>query len=678
MYPACKDCVINKGFLFPVEKERVEPGLNSYGSARLYIEEKPLLLDPCLDNPADHLEFCDNGRVKAKDDSKRGHESITVLQLNREKLVNARKKHAEDLNNLLRSGLNLLSESKGTLIAEVEVIVKQLIASCEARQPFAGMKRQLLHGWLQSEILSLDTSQEIVSALKKMPWKNLIDQLNEWLNEPVLIRKLLLKLYSCQEKDLEILCQSVSLNVPKPQDETTTKFIHNIITESQKQKKLDDVLEWIGSQPRRDVVPVIVQPPLPEPSSSRLFVRDRWALLVGINHYVDPSFPDLRFCVNDVLALEAQLKMLGYTVIALHDMQTEEHRIPTRDNVEAELTRVCEAARKDDLIFVHFACHGKLVNAQPVLLTRETRAPMLPQRALPLSIVEQKMRSSMARQLVLTLDACHVGIGSGRSLTPPAFIHDASKYAEGFALIAASTSQQIAQEWQEKQHGAFTYYLLEGIRGEADYDKKKYVTVDDLKNFVIDRLHKWNVVHGGPLQEPTANTKGVEDIIVADYRNRNDPQPLQPLVFVSYSHRDEKEKEALLQHLRVLENVGLLFTWSDNRIGAGDDWKNEIRNAMDRARVAILLISSNFLTSRFILDTEVPTLLQRRESGGLTVIPVIARACAWKRVEWLARMNVRPKNGRPIWGEEGSGRVDEDLTIIAEEVAAILDTRKMF
>jgi tetratricopeptide (TPR) repeat protein len=145
----------------------------------------------------------------------------------------------------------------------------------------------------------------------------------------------------------------------------------------------------------------------------------------------------------------------------------------------------------------------------------------------------------------------------------------------------------------------------------------------------------------------------------------------QPLAFISYSHKDEEEKEKLLSHLGVLGKAGLIDLWSDDRIGAGGDWKQEIDEAMAQAKVAILLVSANSLTSDFILDEEVPTLLQRRESEGVTVFPVIAKACAWETVEWLAKMNVRPRNGRPVWSDAGA-HVDEDLAAIAKEVAAIV------
>jgi len=141
----------------------------------------------------------------------------------------------------------------------------------------------------------------------------------------------------------------------------------------------------------------------------------------------------------------------------------------------------------------------------------------------------------------------------------------------------------------------------------------------------------------------------------------------KPVVFISYSHKDETEKEHLVSHLKVLESAGHIELWVDDRIEGGADWADEIKQAIAQAKVAILLISANFLTSNFILGKEVPAFLERREQEGMIVFPVIARACSWKAFDWLDRMNVRPKNGRPIWSGT-AGQIDEDLAQIAQEV----------
>lgn len=146
------------------------------------------------------------------------------------------------------------------------------------------------------------------------------------------------------------------------------------------------------------------------------------------------------------------------------------------------------------------------------------------------------------------------------------------------------------------------------------------------------------------------------------------------LVFISYSHEDEVEKDRLLTHLGVLR-PDLIDLWSDDDLGAGDHWEREITQAIGRAKVAVLLVTANFLNSDFILREEVPRLLKRRKHEGLVVFPVIAKACAWRTVPWLKEMQVRPKYGNPVWGQQAV-HVEEDLAKIAEEVAMIVRTTK--
>ncbi len=144
----------------------------------------------------------------------------------------------------------------------------------------------------------------------------------------------------------------------------------------------------------------------------------------------------------------------------------------------------------------------------------------------------------------------------------------------------------------------------------------------------------------------------------------------RPTVFISYSHKDEVWKDRLVTHLNVLQYV--LEPWDDRRIDAGADWRVEIEEAMDRAAVALLLISADFLTSKFILEQEVPRLLERRENRRLSVFPVIVRPCAWTRIDWLARIQARPRDGRPV-SKGSEHQVDEDFAAIADEVAGVIE-----
>jgi hypothetical protein len=158
--------------------------------------------------------------------------------------------------------------------------------------------------------------------------------------------------------------------------------------------------------------------------------------------------------------------------------------------------------------------------------------------------------------------------------------------------------------------------------------------------------------------------KAVKEIIVS---NELEIVMSKPTVFVSYSHKDEDWKDRLVTHLGVLGHQGLLDLWDDRRISAGEDWHQEIQEAMAAANVAVLLVSANFLNSAFILSEEMPRLLQRRDNEGVQIFPVIVKPCAWQKVDWLRRMQVRPKDGRPL-SAGNEHQVDTDLAAIAVEI----------
>lgn len=143
------------------------------------------------------------------------------------------------------------------------------------------------------------------------------------------------------------------------------------------------------------------------------------------------------------------------------------------------------------------------------------------------------------------------------------------------------------------------------------------------------------------------------------------------MIFVSYSHRDEAWKDRLIQQLQVLELEGDLEVWDDGHISVGDDWQPAIEAAIANARAAVLLISADFLTSRFIRATEVPELLRRRESEGLRVIPAIVRPCPWAAVPWLAKIQCRPKDGKAL-ALFSRAKAEKHLADLALEIRGLL------
>jgi hypothetical protein len=142
-------------------------------------------------------------------------------------------------------------------------------------------------------------------------------------------------------------------------------------------------------------------------------------------------------------------------------------------------------------------------------------------------------------------------------------------------------------------------------------------------------------------------------------------------LFISYNHRDREWLDRLRLHLAILERRDLVHVWSDTRIEAGDRWQNEIEKALTESRVAVLLISPDFLASEYIWNYEMPRILAHNKNGML-VFPLIARPCAWRIATELAELQARPADGRALsLGSEAE--LDRDLAELVYELSDRLE-----
>jgi len=87
-------------------------------------------------------------------------------------------------------------------------------------------------------------------------------------------------------------------------------------------------------------------------------------------------------------------------------------------------------------------------------------------------------------------------------------------------------------------------------------------------------------------------------------------------IFISYSHRDQRYLDELHAHLAFFEKKGDIDFWDDTRIQAGSRWYREIEKAISSAKIAIVLVSANYLASKFIQERELPFLLEAAQANG--------------------------------------------------------------
>lgn len=144
-----------------------------------------------------------------------------------------------------------------------------------------------------------------------------------------------------------------------------------------------------------------------------------------------------------------------------------------------------------------------------------------------------------------------------------------------------------------------------------------------------------------------------------------------PVIFICYSHDDIEYKNALSSHLSVLKRNNLVEIWSDEDIRVGTSWKADIWLAIEHTDIAILLMTPSFLCSDFIMNEEVPRLLERRQSG-LTVFPIVISPCLWDQDKYLVDLEIRPKDKEAVCDRPDAKKVLRDL---AQEVAEIVKSK---
>ncbi|MBL1199939.1 MAG: TIR domain-containing protein [Nostoc sp. GBBB01] len=143
-------------------------------------------------------------------------------------------------------------------------------------------------------------------------------------------------------------------------------------------------------------------------------------------------------------------------------------------------------------------------------------------------------------------------------------------------------------------------------------------------------------------------------------------------VFISYSHQDQQWLTKLQKHLKPMIRNQTLVVWDDTKICPGAKWREEIEKALAAAKVAVLLVSPDFLASDFIADNELPPLLDAAEAEGLTIIWIPLTYSGYEETEIEKYQSAHPPN-QPL-NSLNSGQEDQAWVKICKKIkAAILE-----
>lgn len=124
-------------------------------------------------------------------------------------------------------------------------------------------------------------------------------------------------------------------------------------------------------------------------------------------------------------------------------------------------------------------------------------------------------------------------------------------------------------------------------------------------------------------------------------------------IFIAFANEDRDVRDKLIRQMNLVKDRYAWNIWSAKEIKAGEYWDEEIRQRLQASEVIILLLSTDFFNSDYIIQKELPEVVEKHKKGNCQIIPVIARLCHWKETtfgEYMAMGDIQalPVGERPI------------------------------
>jgi hypothetical protein len=251
------------------------------------------------------------------------------------------------------------------------------------------------------------------------------------------------------------------------------------------------------------------------------------ALVIGIDEYTGQGqggYTKLSAAERDAKALGQLLARGAGGVTVL------ENRAATRAKVIEALQGLRGRVRDEDSVVLFFAGHGSVGPGDDgrlhyYLVPHDGEVAKLSQTALMDDRLEELIGNLPARQVIVILDACYSGGGTGviraRGVANPTGPRPAPRAfveaSAGRVVISASAPDQPAFE-DDQRGGLLTSYILEGLRGAADLDGDGAVTVLELYQFVSPRVREYARRNYQMEQTPVLEVRGLSGEIVLTRR----------------------------------------------------------------------------------------------------------------------------------------------------------------
>ncbi|MFX0196683.1 MAG: triple tyrosine motif-containing protein [Candidatus Hodarchaeota archaeon] len=225
----------------------------------------------------------------------------------------------------------------------------------------------------------------------------------------------------------------------------------------------------------------------PEFFDTRHYNQSR-ALLIGVPKYQEMgTYSPLAFVNEDIrLMKKVLLKNHKFEVDILKDN-------PTKGQIEDKLEDLLRTSRKNDRIIIYFSCHGAQEGEIGFLVPYNARSRDKGNTCISYEYlkgwIKRMMTEKEVKAVLIVLDSCHSGLGLYSKSARESPITELAEYPSAH-MMTAGLVDQVAFAERDQKLSVFTRYLVEGLKGQADYTNDDLITLTELLVFVQDRVSR--------------------------------------------------------------------------------------------------------------------------------------------------------------------------------------------
>lgn len=241
-----------------------------------------------------------------------------------------------------------------------------------------------------------------------------------------------------------------------------------------------------------------------EKSTAQTHPHTTYAVVAAVADYKVGSNNDLKETVHDAEKFYALLTDPKGMAVPANQIRFLTDANATRDNILKQMKYIFGFAQPQDRVIFYFSGHGAVGEFIPYDVDPTSQETIL-ETGLSHQDVKEMFRDCQARNKFCLADACHsASIDQTRKLQSVSKKDDdLNDSSLNVMVLMSSRANETSMETRELGQGLFSYYLLRGLRGEADGNRNRTVTAREIFDYLSTNVATYAQRHGGA-QHPVA------------------------------------------------------------------------------------------------------------------------------------------------------------------------------